>query len=344
MTDKFSIFTNARIALAGASLLVAVTGASAQSSMKMVLDWNFEGHHSPYALAADTGIFARNGLSVTVDRGFGSGDSVIKVAARTYDVGIADLGAVIAFNAKQGGIKVISIYQIYDVAPLAIMALTESGIKMPADLRGKKMAAPPGDSSRVMFPVFARANNLDASSIEWVDVTVPLRSAMLLQKRVDAITAQFSEVISFRNLGVKASDLIVLRYSDFGVKLYGHAIITTPEYAAVHQQELGQFVRSVVQAWTATIKDPKTSIGVIKKRNALIDEKVELDRIDLMLREAIATEAVVKNGFSFVDQSRLKYTADVVTQSFGVPAINAAELYHPQYLPPRGELAYPNLR
>src|SRR5688572_20003645 len=114
MTDKFSIFTNARMALAGASLFVAVTGASAQSSMKMVLDWNFEGHHSPYALAADTGIFARNGLSVTVDRGFGSGDSVTKVAARTYDVGIADLGAVIAFNAKQGGIKVISIYQIYD--------------------------------------------------------------------------------------------------------------------------------------------------------------------------------------------------------------------------------------
>ena len=148
-------------------------------------------------------------------------------------------------------------------------------------------------------------------------------------------------MISFRNLGVKESDLAVLRYSDFGVKLYGHAVITTPEYAAAHEKELGQFVRSVAQAWTATIKDPKTSIGVIKKRNALIDEKVELDRLELMLREAIATETIVKNGFSFVDQGRLKYTADTVTQSFGLPAINAAELYRPQYLPPRDQLAYP---
>ena len=181
MTTKLSTFTNVKMVLAGASLLAAVTGASAQSSMKMVLDWNFEGHHSPYALAADTGIFARNGLSVTVDRGFGSGNSVTKVAARTYDVGTADLGAVIAFNAKQGGIKVISIYQIYDLAPLAIMALAESGIKKPRRSSRQEDGGASRDFSRVMFPVFARANNLDASSIEWIDVTVPLRSAMLLQ-------------------------------------------------------------------------------------------------------------------------------------------------------------------
>ena len=36
-------------------------------------------------------------------------------------------------------------------------------------------------------------------------------------------------MISFQNAwGVKDSDLVVLRYSDLGVKLYGHAIITTP--------------------------------------------------------------------------------------------------------------------
>ncbi len=148
------------LVLAGAGLLAAIACACAQASMKMVLDWNFEGHHSPYALAADTGIFARNGLAVTIDRGYGSGNSATKVASGAYDVGIADLGAVIALNAKQGGIKLISIYQIYDVAPLSIMTLTENGIKSPADLAGKKLAAPPGDSSRVMFPVFARVNNI----------------------------------------------------------------------------------------------------------------------------------------------------------------------------------------
>jgi NitT/TauT family transport system substrate-binding protein len=329
------------LVLAGAGLLATIACAGAQTSMKMVLDWNFEGHHSPYALAADTGIFARNGLAVTIDRGYGSGDSATKVASGAYDVGIADLGAVIALNAKQGGIKLISIYQIYDVAPLSIMTLTENGIKSPADLAGKKLAAPPGDSSRVMFPVFARANNINPNTIEWIDVTPPLRSAMLLQKRADAITAQFSEVISFRTLGVKDTDLVVLKYSDLGVKLYGHAIITTPRYAASHNRELNQFLRSVVEAWTATIKDPQTSIAVIKKRDALIDEKVEIERLDLMLRETIGTETIVKNGFSPVDQGRLKFTVDVVTQSFALPPIDPKELYHPEFLPPANERVYP---
>ncbi len=164
---------------------------------------------------------------------------------------------------------------------------------------------------------------------------------MLLQKRADAITAQFSEVISFRTMGVKNSDLVVLKYSDLGVKLYGHAIITTPRYAASHNKELAQFLRSVIEAWTATIKDPRTSIAVIKKRDALIDEKVELDRLDLMLRETIGTETIVRNGFSAVDQTRLKFTVDVVTQSFALPPIDPQELYHPEYLPPASERAYP---
>src|SRR5262249_43058229 len=111
--------------------------------------------------------------------------------------------------------------------------------------------------------------------------------------------------------------------------------------AASNKEELTRFLRSVAQAWTATIKDPKPSIAAIKKRNGLIDEQVELVRLELMLREAIAPESVVKSGFSSVDPSKLKVTADMVTQSFGLPAIDATDLYQPQYLPPRGELAYP---
>jgi NitT/TauT family transport system substrate-binding protein len=325
-----------------AMLFGSACAASAQTSMKMVLDWNFEGQHSPFARAADTGIFAKHGLSVTVDRGFGSGDTVTKVAAGTYDVGFADLGAVVAFNAKQGGTKLIAIYLVYDQAPLSIMSLKGYGVTKPSDLNGKKIASPPGDSSRVMFPVFAKANNIDVKSINWVDVSAPLRSAVLIKHQVDAVTAQTSEVISFRNLGVKEGDLIVLPYADYGVKLYGHVLITTPEYAAAHKNELKQYVAAVVESWKATIKDPKTSIAVIKKRNELIKEDVELARLNLMLRDTIAPPDVVKNGFSKVDPARLKYTVDAVTQAFNLPArANATDLWHPEFLPPSSDLQYP---
>ena len=339
---RFAKLNAAQLLVVAGVLSLTANVAVAQTSMKMALDWNFEGQHSPFALAADNGIFAKHGLSVTVDRGFGSGDTVTKVAAGTYDVGFADLGAVVAFNAKQGGTKLITIYQVYDQAPLSVMSLKGYGVTKPSDLSGKKMASPPGDSSRVMFPVFAKANNLDMNSIHWSDVTPPLRGPILMQHQVDAVTAQTSEVISFRNLGVKEGDLIVLRYSDFGVKLYGHAIVVTPEYAAGHKDSLKQFVAAVVDAWKATIKDPKTSIAVIKKRNGLINEEIELERLQLMLSDTIAPPDVVKNGFSKVDPVRLKYTVDTVSQAFNLPAgASATELWHPEFLPPESELQYP---
>ena len=114
----------------------------------------------------------------------GSGNSATKVASGAYDVGIADLGAVIALNAKQGGIKLISIYQIYDVAPLVNNDIDRKRHQEARlTLRARSWQRLSGDSSRVMFPVFARVNNIDPSSIEWIDVTPPLRSCHAAAKK-----------------------------------------------------------------------------------------------------------------------------------------------------------------
>jgi NitT/TauT family transport system substrate-binding protein len=324
--------------------LIHPDGASAQASMKLVLDWVFQGQHSPYFLANETGIFKDNGLSVQIDRGFGSGDTVTKVASGAYPVGIADLGSVITFNAKNGGNKVISIFQLLDLAPLSIISLAATKIAKPADLAGKKIAAPPGDSSRVMFPVFAKANNLDPASVQWIDVTPQLRATLLAQKQVDAISAEMHNIINLGEIGVPESDVSVMKYSDYGLKLYGLTFITTPEYAATHKQELTAFVRAIVQAWKATIRDPKAAIAYLKKSQSLTDEKVEMRRFEILLKETIATDTVVKNGISASDPARLKYTAEVITRSMGVPMIDSATLFNASFLPPASELMLPPVK
>jgi NitT/TauT family transport system substrate-binding protein len=331
-------------ALATASFFLSPDPGSAQIPVKMVLDWNFEGQQSPYALAIDAGIFQRNGLAVQIDRGYGSGDAVVKVASGAYQFGIADLGSVIAFDAKQGGYKVISVFQLFDLAPVTVMALTSSGIRGPADLKGRTLGAPQGDSSRVMFPVFARANNLDLATVKWIDLAASLRDAMLVQGKVDAISAQLTEILSFRALNVPEAGLTVLKYSDYGVRLYGHAFITTPEYVASNKDTVTRLLRSMSAAWDAAIADPKASIAAIKKRDPLVNEDVELGRFEIVLHQAIATPEVIAHGFSSVDPARLKQTVDAVTTSYDLPAIDAAELYHPEYLPPRAELAFPPMK
>jgi NitT/TauT family transport system substrate-binding protein len=318
--------------------------ASAQTSMKLVLDWIFQGQHAPYFLANETGIFKDNGLSVQVDRGFGSGDTISKVAAGAYPVGIADLGSVITFNSRNSGNKIIAIFQLLDLAPLSIISLTETKIGNPGDLVGKKIAAPAGDSSRVMFPVFAKVNNLDPNAVEWIDVTPQLRASLLALKKVDAISAEMHNIINLGELGIPESAVSVMKYSDFGLKLYGLAFITTPHYAATHKQELMALLRSIVQAWKATIRDPKIALAYLKKRQPLIDEKIEMRRFEILLKETIATDTVVKNGISVIDPERLRFTAEVITKSIGAPMIDTTTLFDGAFLPPVADLKLPGVR
>ena len=46
-----------------------------------MLDFAMQGQQSPFVLAAEGGHFARAGVNVQVDRGYGSADAIIKVAS-----------------------------------------------------------------------------------------------------------------------------------------------------------------------------------------------------------------------------------------------------------------------
>src|SRR6266705_1717483 len=88
---------------------LASPGAAQTPSVKLTLDFAIQGQQSPFVLAAEGDHFARAGVNVQVDRGYGSADAITKVASGAYDMAFADLGALIHFDGKQGSAKVISV-------------------------------------------------------------------------------------------------------------------------------------------------------------------------------------------------------------------------------------------
>jgi NitT/TauT family transport system substrate-binding protein len=312
-----------------------------QRQAKMVLSWAFTGEESPFVLADEGGYFRNEGVAVQVDRGYGSGDTITKVASGAYEFGLADLSAVIAFNAKQGSTKVIGIYQFGDTAPLAILSLPETRITKPSDLVGKRIGAPPGDSSRIMFPAFARANNLDATKVTWIDVAPQLRNTMLVQKQVDAISGQSTHVPDIRKLTKGATTANTLKYSEFGLNLYGHAVIATPEFAAKNGDLIRAFLRGTVAAMKKAIADPAAPIQALQKRDSLVDKDLEAQRFAANLESAVLTENVRKNGLSSISQDRLAEQSRIVTTALNLPAFDVKALYRLEFLPARPELQIP---
>ena len=327
--------------LAGAALTVtgaSMTVAQELPTAKLVLDFSIQGQQSPFVLAADGGYFERAGVKVTVDRGYGSADSIGKVATGTYDMAFADIGAMIQFNGRKQAGNLISVFEVYDTAPMVVLALKKSGISKPLDLAGKKLASPPAASSRVMFPLFAAATKLDLSTIQWLDVTPQLRETMLVQGQADASVAFITDLAGLERLNVSDKDLNVMKYSDYGVSLYGHGILVKEEYAKANPEIVKKVVKGFVEALKASIKDPALPIAAIKKREPLITEAVEKTRLEYVINSAIVTDYVKKEGLGSVDTARMQKTIDTVASVFKLPAMDVKSTYSAEYLPAKGDL------
>lgn len=327
--------------VSGMAAAMLVVGSSlyshAQTPIKLVLDFAIQGQQSPFAYGADNGIFSKEGLNVQVDRGYGSADSISKVATGTYDVAFADLGVAIQFNGREGATKVISVLQVYDVAPTVILSMKKSQITQPTQLNGKKIASPPAASSRVLFPAFAIANKIDPASITWLDVTPQLRETMLVQGQADATTAIITDLAGLKRLNISEQDVNVMKFSDYGLDLYGHAILTTPEFAAKNPETIRKLVRGVVAAFKAAIKDPGVAIAAIKKRDPLVDDVIERSRLELVLKNSILTDDVLKNGLGAVDPGRMQKTIKTVSSAFHIPEVDVKAIYTADYLPPQAD-------
>ncbi len=330
--------------MAAIALTLASGSALAQSPTKIrfAADWAFQGPQAPFLLPHDNGCYAKAGLQVTTDRGFGSGDTVGKVASGGYDVGFADINAMIEYNARQPDAKLISFFMVYDGAALSIVTRKDTGITKPADLVGKTIAAPSGDASRRLFPVLAKANGFDPNRVKWVNVSPELREGMLVRKNVDAISgAAFTAYMGARAAGLAKDQVVVMRYPEFGASLYGTALVVKPAFAAANATALKSMVACIAQGISQSISQPDAAIDALLKREKLTDRAVEKERLQLSLDWSINTPWVQQHGMSQIQPGRMEQALKDVAAALQIPAPAISEVYTDQYLPERAKLMLP---
>jgi NitT/TauT family transport system substrate-binding protein len=321
------------------AVLVA-PGYAQDKKVRFILDWAFQGQQAPFTVPADDGTFKKYKLDVTVDRGFGSGDTVAKVASGAYDIGLADLYSVVRFNGANPDHQLLAVMMVNDKSALAVETKAAGPIKTPQDLNGRSIAAPVGDASRQLFPLFADINKIDQNSIKWINVSPELRETMLLRGEADAITGHLTTVMmNMRAINIPESDILPMPYANYGVELYGHVLLVKPDYAEKNPEVIQNFIRGVMHGMKVMMNDPDTAIGSLKKRDPLINGEVEKARIKMSLDYMFITPNVLQNGMSNVDMARLGRTLQAVTKPFELKATPiAAQIYTDKYLPPRVEL------
>lgn len=317
-------------------------GQAALTPVKFCLDWAFQGPQAPFLLAGDRGFFRDEGLNVTIDRGFGSGDTPVKVSTGAYEFGIADLSPAIRLRLTTPGSDIIAPFVLQQGSPLSIMTLKKSGITSPKQLEGRKVAAPETDSARQLFPALAKAAGIDMGKINWLTVTPQLREPMLARGDADAITGfEVSGVFSLRSLNVPEDQIVSLRYSDAGVALLSTALLVKRPYAEANPKVVTGMIRAIARGHEAAWKEPDAAIASVIRRDATAPRDLEKARM-MANFTFIRTPEALSGGYGNLTEERVQAAVETIRRSFGITAeMKAADIYTPQYLPPADALKLP---
>ncbi len=318
----------------------ATGAAAAELPIKFSLDSKFAGPSAAFLLALDKGYYKTAGLNVSIDDATGASEAIERVASETYDLGVADINALIQFRDTNPNAPVKAVFMVYNRPPFAVIGRKSRGIGTPKDLEGKKLGAPAADLAYAQWPIFVKANGIDASKVTIENVSSPVRDPMLAAGQVDAVTGlSYNNFVNLKDKGVPADDIVVLLMANYGVDLYGNAIIVNEKFAAAHPDAVKGFLRAFVKGLKETVKAPAAAVELVLKRNDSAKKDLEIERLKMAIRDNIVTPEVKANGYGGIDNARFARAIEQIalTYKFKTAKPKAEDVFDASYLPAAGD-------
>jgi len=254
--------------------LMSTVPALAQDKVRFQTDWIPSGEHAMYYGAWSKGIYAKHGIDITITRGYGSGDTVTKVAAGAADFGVADIAAVMTARARTN-LPVKTIAVLYNESPHSLFVLKSSGITSFKGLEGKKIGVTPGNSHRFYFPEVAKKAGTDPNKLIWTNMDGAAMAAQLIAKNIDAAPFYSIHYYYINKAAVKAGqEILPLPFVEVGFKIYAAGLITTDKMIQDKPDLVKRFLAASKEAfeWAAAYPEEACKLHVARFPEVELDD------------------------------------------------------------------------
>jgi NitT/TauT family transport system substrate-binding protein len=291
-----------------AGLAIALSlPAAAQEKMQLQLNWFHLADHSPIYLAMKKGYYKEEGIDLTVLRGSGSADSAKKIDLGQADMGISDAPTVLTAISKGANLKMVAV--VYDKAGNNVFFRKSANIKTPKDLVGKKIAVPPADSHRVLWPAFAAINGIDPASVTLVNIKPEGKQAIVAAGEVDGSFDLYTSYAIWEKVLGKG-EVGNLLWADFGLPIYGHTYFVNNDLLQKNPKLVERFLRATHKGWRDAKANPKASIDAMVEMVPGLDGATLLATMPQIL-DLCVTERSAKYGLGWIEPELMQKTMDI---------------------------------
>lgn len=221
-----------------AVLSVALTACGeaevSHTSTLRVASWSQPITEQINLLVEDKDFFSKHQIAIEFIPGAGGGDAIKNIASGKADIAFTDPGSL--FAALDKGEKLIALYDIYPHNVFNVVALKDSNISRPEDLKGKKIGVYSLSSgTRQNLLVLLKQAGLSEADVEIIATGV-LNFGPLMQGLVDATAATDTGLATGKGKGLAAVDVMQVKdYFNYSSDIF---VVTEATYAQKKDQLL----------------------------------------------------------------------------------------------------------
>ncbi|MBI2370067.1 MAG: ABC transporter substrate-binding protein [Deltaproteobacteria bacterium] len=328
MTVRVIALISGVLLLVGAGLIAQPAPAMAQEKVSMRLSFIPTGYDGPYFTAQGKGYYREEGLDVTIARGFGSGDTVKRLTARSDTFGSVAFFTAVQAVAEGAAIKVVGAGLGEGAG--AIIALKKSGIRTLKDLEGRTLATSPGNAFALQLPALFRAAKIDASKVRTVDMDIVLKSGALVAGKVDAIVGLVAaEPAAFK---VKGVEVDVIEYRQY-LKMLELSVTAHRDLVSQKPDLIRRFLRASYRGARDFVHNVPAAVEFISRAHPAVDRQVYTEQAVISL-PYWATTVAKERGFGWIDETLAKNTIEVASGAYNIARPpRPEELYTNELLP-----------
>ncbi|HEX4112292.1 MAG TPA: ABC transporter substrate-binding protein [Stellaceae bacterium] len=246
------------MAAAAVGFLAATVSANAADKVTIQLKWVADAQFGGYFVAKDKGYYKAAGLDVTIKPGGPDIAPEQVLAAGGADVIVDWMTAALA--AREKGVPLVNIAQIFQREGLELTCLKSSGVKSPKDFKGRTLGVWFYGNE---YPFYAWMHQLGMPTEGGPNGVKVLKQNFnvdpLLQHQADCIsTMTYNEYWQVLDAGIKPSQLVVFKYSDAGVGVLEDGLYANGDKLkdAHYAEIMARFVAASDKGWAEAVKHP----------------------------------------------------------------------------------------